>query len=347
MQYIGIDVSKATFVVAYSPEKSRKTSTFANTAAGIKKFMKTIDPSKHHCVMEATGNYSLLLVYLLSKAGYTVSMENPLKVKNFARTMLTVIKTDEVDARLIALYGERMEPAPYKIKDDSLLKLKQKRTILRQLKKQLSANRNIQESFNALPVKDQSCEKALKKTIEFLEKQVKAMTAELETYSNEEFKKQLNLLTSVKGIGITVATALIVATGAFTYFSSAKQLTRYLGLSPTYQQSGTSVRYRGHINRNGDPYLRSNLYIAACSSLRCNKECKAFYERLRANGKPAKLAVVAVANKLVRQAFSVVMNNTPYEYGFVSNRPNGSCGGSAMRQGTAQSGPTSTVKQVS
>ena len=57
MQYIGIDVSKATFVVAYGPEKSRKTSTFANTAAGIKKFMKTIDPSKHHCVMEATGNY--------------------------------------------------------------------------------------------------------------------------------------------------------------------------------------------------------------------------------------------------------------------------------------------------
>lgn len=325
MKYIGIDVSKATFVVAYSSEKSSKTCVFANTTVGIKKFMKTIDPSVHHCVMEATGNYSMLLVYLLSKAGYVVSMENPLKVKNFARTILSVIKTDEVDARLIAMYGERMQPAPYKIKDDALLKLKQKRTILRQLKKQLTANKNILESFDVLPVKDRSCERALKRTIEFLEKQIKAMTTELEAFSNEKFKEQLDLLTSIKGVGVTIATALIVATGAFTYFNSAKQLTRYLGLSPTYQQSGTSVKFRGHINRNGDPYLRSNLYLAACSSLRCNKECMAFYNRMKAKGKPAKLAVVAVANKLVRQVFAVVTNNTPYEDGFISKINKSSC----------------------
>ncbi|WP_254556657.1 IS110 family transposase, partial [Salmonella enterica] len=79
----------------------------------------------------------MLLVYLLSKAGFTVSMENPLKIKNFARVMLSVVKTDEIDARLIALYGERMQPAPFKLRSDSLLLLKQKRTVLRQLKKQL------------------------------------------------------------------------------------------------------------------------------------------------------------------------------------------------------------------
>lgn len=83
MKYIGIDVSKTTFVVAYSSEKSSKTCVFANTAVGIKKFMKTIDPSVHHCVMEATGNYSMLLVYLLSKAGYVVSME----IRSKSRTL--------------------------------------------------------------------------------------------------------------------------------------------------------------------------------------------------------------------------------------------------------------------
>ncbi len=57
--------------------------------------------AEHHCVLEATGNYSALLVYLLSEAGITVSLENPLKIKNFARAMLTVTKTDEIDARLI------------------------------------------------------------------------------------------------------------------------------------------------------------------------------------------------------------------------------------------------------
>lgn len=68
---------------------------------------------KTHCVMEATGNYSMLFVYLLSKAGITVSMENPLKIKNFARVMLSVVKTDEIDARMIAMYGEKMNPAPF------------------------------------------------------------------------------------------------------------------------------------------------------------------------------------------------------------------------------------------
>ena len=347
MKYIGIDVSKASFIVAYSSEKSSKTSSFDNTPAGIEKFMKTISPSEHHCVLEATGNYSMLIVYLLSKAGYVVSMENPLKIKNFARTMLTVVKTDEVDARLIALYGERMQPEPFKMKSDSLLILKQKRTVLRQLKKQLLVNKNILESFNVLPIKDPSCKKALEDTIKYLEKQVKAMTEKLETYSHEEFRKQIDLLTSIKGIGITIATALIVATGAFSYFDNAKQLTRYLGLSPTYQQSGTSVRYRGHINRNGDPYLRSNLYVAAFSSIRYNKECKAFYKRMREKGKPGKLAIVAVANKLVRLAFAVVKKETPYEDDFVSKNQHGSCGGNAMRQGTAQSAPTSIVKLVS
>ena len=77
----------------------------------------------------------MLLVYLLSKVGFTVCMENPLKIKNFARVMHSVVKTDEINARLIALHGERMRPAPFKLHSDSLLLLKQKRTVLCQQKK--------------------------------------------------------------------------------------------------------------------------------------------------------------------------------------------------------------------
>ena len=128
----------------------------------------------------------------------------------------------------------------------------------------------------------------------------------------------MDLLTSIKGIGVTLAAALIMTTGGFTYFGNAKQLTRYLGLSPTCQQSGTSVNFKGHINRNGDSTLRSQLYVAAFSSLRCNAECRACYDRLRSNGKPGKVAVIAVANKLVRQAFAVVKQEKPYVDGYVS-----------------------------
>ena len=196
--------------------------------------------------------------------------------------------------------------------------LKQKRTVLRQLKRQLTANTNLQESMAALPFIDSVCKKVLVKTEKFLKKQISEMEEELSSLANIEYKKQMDLLTSIKGIGVTLATALIVATGGFTYFNNAKQLTRYLGLSPTYEQSGTSVNVRGHINRNGDSYLRSQLYIGACSALRCNKECKECFDRLRANGKPGKVAVVAVANKLVRQAFAVVTHGKKYVDGFIS-----------------------------
>lgn len=179
MTYVGIDVSKATFVVAYSSAKTGRTKTFKNTVKGVHEFIQTISAAEHHCVMEATGNYSALLVYMLSEAGITVSLENPLKIKNFARAMLTVTKTDEIDARLIALYGERMQPVPYKRRSDSILILKQKRTVLRQLKKQLVATRNLKGSMQALPFFDPKCKKTIEKTVAFLEKQIKDMEEEI------------------------------------------------------------------------------------------------------------------------------------------------------------------------
>ena len=321
MTYVGIDVSKATFVVAYSSAKDSRTNSFKNTIKGIHEFIQTISVAEHHCVLEATGNYSSLLVYLLSEAGIAVSLENPLKIKNFARVMLSVTKTDEIDARLIAMYGEKMQPAPYKLRSDTILVLKQKRTVIRQLKKQFVATRNLKGSMEALPFFDPKCKKTIEKTITFLEKQIKELEEELASLAQSEYKKQMDLLTSIKGIGVTLAAALIMATGGFTYFDNAKQLTRYLGLSPTYQQSGTSVNVKGHINRNGDSSLRSQLYVAAFASLRCNVECKACFDRLRSKGKPGKVALIAVANKLVRQAFAIVTQEKLYVNGFKSAKP--------------------------
>ncbi len=320
MTYVGIDVSKAAFVVAYSSAKDGRTKSFKNTIKGIHEFIQTISSDEHHCVMEATGNYSALLVYLLSEAGFTISLENPLKIKNFSRVMLSVTKTDETDARLIAMYGEKMQPAPYKLRTDSILVLKQKRTVIRQFKKQLVATKNLKGSMEVLPFFDPKCKKSIEKAIAFLEKQIQELEEELASLAQNEYKKQMDLLTSIKGIGITLAAALIVTTGGFTYFDNAKQLTRYLGLSPTYQHSGTSVNVKGHINRNGDSSLRSQLYVAAFASLRCNAECKACFDRLRSNGKPGKVAVIAVANKLVRQAFAIVTQEKTYVDGFRSAR---------------------------
>ena len=317
MTYIGIDVSKDSFVAAYPAKSGYTTKTFPNTTSGVRRFIQTL-PVESHCVMEATGNYSMLLLYLLQETNIPVSMENPQKIKNFSRAMLSVTKTDEIDAKLIAMYGEKMEPAPYKIPSESIIMLKQKRTVLRQLKKQLTMMINLQHSLSVLPKQDPTAKVVTEQTIKHLRKQISKMEEEITNLSNKEFKRQMDLLTSIKGIGENIASALIMATGGFTYFSSAKQISRFLGLCPTYQQSGTSVHVKGHINRNGDTHLRSQLYVVAFSSIRYNTACKEAYERLRAIGKSGKLAVIAIANKLIRQAFAVVKSDKPYIDGYVS-----------------------------
>ena len=320
MTYIGIDVSKDSFVAAYPKKSGYSTKTFLNTTSGVRQFITSL-PEDSHCVMEATGNYSMLLLYLLQQANIIVSMENPQKIKYFARAMVSTTKTDEIDAKLIALYGEKMEPAPYKIPSESIIMLKQKRTILRQLKKQLTMMVNLQHSLSVLPKQDPKAKVVTEQTIRHLRKQISKMEEEITNLSNKEFKRQMELLTSIKGIGENIASALILATGGFTYFSSAKQISRFLGLCPTYQQSGTSVHFKGHISRNGDTYLRSQLYIAAVSSIKFNAACKETFERLKDKGKSGKVAVIAVANKLIRQAFAVVTNNRPYVDGYVSALP--------------------------
>ena len=318
MMYIGIDVSKDSFVAAYPRKNGYITKTFKNDTKGVRNFITSL-PENCHCVMEATGNYSMLLLYLLQQAGVPASMENPQKIKHFSRAMMSVTKTDEIDAKIIAVYGEKMNPEPYKIPAESILLLKQKRTVLRQLKKHLTATKNLQQALAVLPKQDLASKRTVEKTIKFLERQIAELEDEITNLSNKEYARQMSLLTTIKGISDTIASALIVATGGFTYFSNAKQISRYLGLCPTYQQSGTSVNVKGHINRNGDPHLRGQLYVAALVCIRYNKACKDTYENLRAKGKSAKVALIAIANKLIRQAFAVVTKNQPYVDGFVSS----------------------------
>lgn len=320
MVYIGIDISKSSFVAAYPSAKGYRTQTFLNTAAGVHKFIATLSVTEHHCVIEATGNYGFLLLYLLHQSGIAVSLVNPKQIKHFARMMMTVTKTDEKDACMIAMYGEKMNPSVYKMPSQAIILLKQKKTVIRQLRKQLVASKNLRESLVVLPYRDKACVRTLDKTIDFLTKQIEQLEAELAEIASSEFDRQLKALTSIKGIGITLATALILTTGGFTYFDNAKQLFRFIGICPIYQQSGTSVNIRGHINRNGDEHLRSLLYVASWTALRYNAACRECYLRLKANGKPSKVALIAVANKLVRQAFAIATTDSIYIDGFVSTK---------------------------
>lgn len=322
MNYIGIDISKDSFVVAFPSENNFQMETFENNPKGIQKFIKKINQETDHCILEATGNYSTLLLYLLDKQGFRVSLLNPKQTHFFAKMMLSVAKTDLSDAVRIALYGQKMNPPLYKMPSENLLLLKQKRAAIRQLKKQKIASQNLKHSLEVLPLIDKKTMKVVSQTISFLELKISELEKELVDLAQSQFDKQIKLLTSIKGIGITLATSLVIATGGFSLFENPKQISRFLGICPTYQQSGSSLNIKGSINKNGDTNLRTMLYVASWSAVRYNQACKETYNRLKINGKPSKVALIAVANKLIRQAFAVVKSEMPYQDGVVSKNPN-------------------------
>ena len=115
------------------------------------------------------------------------------------------------------------------------------------------------------------------------------------------------------GIGPTTAAALLTETGGLTGFKNAKQLAKFLGVCPTQNESGKSIRGRGGIAKTGTKEIRTLLYMCARSAKRYNLSCKDLYERLRRKGKCHKVAMTAVCHKLVKQFFAVVKNETPFD----------------------------------
>ena len=317
MSYVGIDISKDSFVVAFSSAYKSKTITYQNDDKGIEKFINTLDKKQHHCVMEATGNYGVNLLYHLCEQEIKVSLINPKQSNFLSKMKLSTAKTDNKDARLLVEYGEKMNPEVYKMPSDKIILLKQKQTVLTHLIKQRTASKNQLKSLELLNKKDNLAIDMLKNNIDNLDKLIYNLEKDIVSITEEEFEKQVQLLTSIKGIGKKVATTLVIITNGFSFFENPKQLSRYIGICPTYQQSGKSLNYNGHINRNGHSTLRGQLFIASWSATKYNSSCKALFEKLREEGKPWKLAQIAVCNKLIRQAFAVIKSGVAYIDGHV------------------------------
>lgn len=317
MSYVGVDISKDSFVVAFSSAYKSKTITYQNDDKGIEKFINTLDKEQHHCVMEATGNYGVNLLYHLCEQEIKVSLINPKQSNFLSKMKLSTAKTDNKDARLLVEYGEKMNPEVYKMPSDKIILLKQKQTVLTHLIKQRTASKNQLKSLELLNKKDNLAIDMLKNNIDNLDKLIDNLEKDIVSITEEEFEKQVQLLTSIKGIGKKVATTLVIITNGFSFFENPKQLSRYIGICPTYQQSGKSLNYNGHINRNGHSTLRGQLFIASWSAAKYNSSCKALFERLREEGKPWKLAQIAVCNKLIRQAFAVIKSGVAYIDGHV------------------------------
>ena len=314
--FIGIDVSKATLVSAFAIGDGQwKVQKFDNTDPGIDDFIQSVlHPKSTQVIVEATGNYSMKLVFALFQKGITVSVLNPKQSKGFIQgVLLSICKTDEKDACALALYGQVNRPKPYRPPSDKMLEISQLRVFLTQLKKQRSAliSQLHALSFHVQPL--DFVQQKLQENLQRCNQQIAETEQQLCQVCEQSFKQAYELALSVVGIGPATAQAILVATNCLINFEKAKQLSKFVGACPTKFESGSSICGRGSISKSGDPTIRALLYMGARSAKRYNEPCRLLYERLRRKGKCHKVAMVAVCNKLLKQLFAVVKNKTPFQ----------------------------------
>ena len=313
-EIFGIDISKDVFDV-YSSKTGHQS--FKNDEAGFKSFKKAL--SKNALViMEATGYYHYRFAQYLYKNKVQVSVVNPLSVKRFIQMKLAKVKTDKSDAKAICEYGQMNDVPLYTALTDVQAECLQLFRLLDSYLKKRTQTKNKLHGEETLGFPSKYVHKSLKRDLNHLDKEVTGIESRLLALIKQDQQHQLTLLKSIPGMGIKTALFLIVITDGFRKFENASQLCSYVGITPTIRESGSSVRGRSRISKVGNKKLRNLLFLCAFSACKHNKACREIYERIVNKGKSKKLALIAVANKLLKQAFAIAKSGRPYDENFVS-----------------------------
>lgn len=310
---VGVDISKANFDYCFKGADGKKAKgKLSNDKQGFQQLLKMI-PSESWVVMEASGPYYYPLACFLYEKDIKVAVVNPLVIRRYMQMQLKRTKTDAADAKNIAAYGEKMELKPWKPLKENYLKIKQWHTVRKQLQKHLHATTQQMEAFLATGKLGSKLRAALEEEIRRINKKINGIEKQMHELIEEENSALKEQLESIPGIGPKTSLLLIVALRGFEGFENYKQVISYLGLSPRIYESGSSVKGKAKICKMGISEVRKCLYMAARAGRKYNASCKELYERLRAKGKPHKLAMIAVVNKLLKQAFALVETGTLYQ----------------------------------
>jgi transposase len=290
MTYLGIDVSKATLDVAIYEGAVRQV---ANDAIGMAALIAQLRASPPTLVvLEATGVYHHSVTAALVNAGLPVAVVNPRQVRDFARSVGQLAKTDRLDAQLLARFAAMVKPDVRPLPDEAAHELAALVDRRRQLIEMHTAE------SNRLGIAKASVRPSVKQHLAYLEKAITASDDDLGRWIAQSpvWRAQEDLLRSVPGIGRTTARVLIADLPELGTLSR-REIAALVGVAPMARDSG---RYRG-LRRcwGGRAYVRSVLYMATVAATRFNPVIKVFYERLVASGKPKKLAIIACLRRLI------------------------------------------------
>lgn len=310
--YVGVDVSKKTLDIAILQSGGNYLhKRIHNDIEGFKKILVLL-PCSCCVVMEATSSYYMPFAYFLHSRQIFVSIVNPLSVNHFCKMRMSRAKTDKKDSAMIAEYGRSEQPRLWVPKADHLVELQQMAAILDNLTRHKTSISNQKEAFICSGQISDTVSAILEKQLVYHEEQIKVIEEKMLEIGEKHHAELLTNLRTIPSIGKRTALMLLIITDGFTKFENAKELVSYVGLCPRLFESGSSIKGKARICKMGMSKIRQLLYLCAMSAIKANSECKAMYERLKERGKNGKLALVAVASKLLRQAFAVGVGNVAY-----------------------------------
>lgn len=311
--FVGIDISKDVFDIYDSKEGHYQ---FSNDEKGIKMFCKQLT-SDHWCVMEATGSYHQRLAISLFDKGLKVSVINPLIIKRFIQMKLNQVKTDKSDAKMICQYAEEQSLELWSPEPDYIVQCKTLHGVVCLYFKQRTALKNTLHAMLTSNRGKGKLIRSIERQLKCLDKEISLLEVEIEHLIRKNEQGLFTRLNTIPGIGKKTSMLLIVSTNGFRDFESSRQLSSYFGLAPNERSSGSSIRGRSRISKMGDPLVRNHLFMCSFTACKHNPQCKALFDRIVRKGKSKKLALIAVCNKLIKQAYGIAKSGLDYDRDYI------------------------------
>ena len=302
--YVGIDVSKEGLDVAVAPVG--ESWCVRNTLEGIGELAARLAPQQPTLiVLEATGGFEATVAAVLATAGLPVAVVNPRQVRDFARSLGRLAKTDRLDAQVLARFAEAVQPTPRALPDAAAQRLRALCSRRRQLIEMLTAEQN------RLPRADAAVRPNVEAHIRWLRQQLTHLDGDLGKAVRESpiWRHKDDLLRSVRGVGPVLSATLLAELPELGTLNR-KQIAALVGVAPLNRDSGT---FRGkRVTWGGRAPVRRVLYMAALVGTRCNPALRGFYARLLLAGKPKKVALTACMRKLLVMLNAMLRDGTAW-----------------------------------
>lgn len=309
--FVGIDLSKARLDVASCGSEEQEWSV-RHDASGISHLAERLQGlSPTLIVMEATGGLEVEVSAALTSRGLPVVVLNPRQVKDFGRALGRLAKTDQIDARLLAEFAQKIRPAVRPLPEEAQRALDALMMRRRQVVEMISAEKNRLQQANSAAIAQE-----IREHIAYLEQRLEKLAAELRERieQSETWRAKDLLLRSVPGVGAVLSHTLLAALPELGTLERRK-IAALVGVAPFNRDSG---KMRGRrVIWGGRSEVRHILYLAALSASRFNPVIRAFYEQLVARGKLKKVALVACMRKLLTILNSILKHQQPWTPGLV------------------------------